>query len=261
MKISAIVVGRNESKKLKECLKSLSFCDEILYADLDSIDNSIEIALDFSCRIFNYKEYGPSCEYTQAELIRLVKNDWVILLDPDEVITEQLKFEIVEKLPVISLDSQVGDVYVPWQFYFGNKKLKGTVWGYNKSKGILVNKNRYEILPITHYGRRLKKGYKSFYLSNNGANLLNHFWMDDLQSFISKHRKYLKDEGHDRYVTGNRISIIGIIFNFFYQFYRCFFITKGYKDGFTGFFLSLFWMWYITNSNISLYFVTIKSEK
>jgi glycosyltransferase involved in cell wall biosynthesis len=261
MKISAIVVGRNESNKLKECLKSLSFCDEILYADLDSSDNSIEIASDFSCRIFNYKEYGPSCEYTQAKLIRLVENEWVILLDPDEVISEQLKFEIIEKLPAISLDFQVGDVYVPWQFHFGKKKLKGTVWGYNKSKGIIVNKNRYEILPITHYGRRLKKGYKSFHLSNNGSNLLNHFWMDDLQNFISKHRKYLKDEGHDRYANGERMSIIGIIYNFFYQFFRCFFITKGYKDGFTGFFLSLFWVWYITNSNLSLYLVTIKSKK
>jgi glycosyltransferase involved in cell wall biosynthesis len=89
MKMSAIVVGRNESIKLKECLKSLSFCDEILYADLDSSDNSIEIASDFRCRIFNYKEYGPAGEYTQAELIKLVENEWVILLDPDEVITEQ----------------------------------------------------------------------------------------------------------------------------------------------------------------------------
>ncbi|RKS13321.1 hypothetical protein [Flavobacterium sp. 120] len=261
MKISAIVVGRNESHKLKECLNSLSFCEEVLYADLDSRDNSVEVAMSFGCQVFNYKKFGPSCEYTQAELIRLVENEWVILLDPDEVITEQLKFDILEKLPSISLDPQVGDVYVPWQFYFGKKKLKGTVWGYNKSKGIIVNKNRYEILPITHYGRKLKKGYKSFYLSNNGANLLNHFWMDDLQSFISKHRKYLKDEGQDRYVTGERISIIGIVYNFFYQFFRCFFITKGYKDGFTGFFLSLFWMWYITNSNISLYFVTIKNKK
>jgi len=261
MKISAIVVGKNEGNKLKECLRSLSFCDEILYADLDSSDHSIQVASDFNCRIFNYKEYGPSCEYTQKDLIELVNNEWVILLDPDEVITENLREMIINELPLISQDEKVGDIYVPWQFYFGKKKLKGTVWGYNKSKGIIVNKNKYEILPITHYGRRLRKGYTSHHLINTGFNLLNHFWMDDMRNFIAKHQKYLKDEGNDRYIKGDRISAVGIVYNFFYQFIRCFFITKGYKDGLIGFLLSLFWVWYITNSNISLYLVTIKNKK
>lgn len=260
MKISAMVVGRNEGYKLKDCLKSLSFCDEILYADLDSSDNSVEIASDFNCRIFNYKKFGPSCEYTQVDLIKVVNNEWVIMLDPDEVITENLRDEILNKLPVISQDDKVGDIYVPWQYYFGKKKLRGTVWGYKKEKGILINKNKYEIFPITHYGRRVKEGYKSYHLKNTGFNLLNHYWMDDMKSFIEKHRKYLKDEGRDRYEKGDRISIFGIVGHIFYQFIRCFFITRGYKDGFTGFFLSIFWVWYMTNSNISLYLVTIKNK-
>ena len=250
-----MVVGRNEGYKLKDCLRSLSFCDEILYADLDSADNSVEIASSFNCRIFNYKTFGPAGEYTQAELIKLVKNDWVIHLDPDEVITENLKEEIISKLPIISQDDNIGVVYVPWQYYFGKKRLKGTVWGYKKEKGILINKNKYEILPITHYGRRLKDGYKSYHLMNNGSNLLNHYWMDDMQNFIKKHRKYLKDEGRDRYEKGDRITVFGIVGRVFYQFIKSYLLTRGYKDGFTGLFLSLFWVWYTTNSNISLFLI------
>lgn len=261
MKISALVVGRNEANKLSNCLHSLSFCDEILYGDLDSSDNSIQIAEQFNCRIFSYKKFGPSCEYTQADLINHVKNDWVIMVDPDEVVDPALIRDIKKTLLNLDSDETIGDIYVPWQFYFGNKKLKGTVWGYKKKKGVVVNRNRYEILPITHYGRRLKDGYKSYFIEPNGDNVLHHYWMDDTKSFIAKHKKYLKDEGIDRYNTGQRISIAGVLYNVFYQFIYCFIIAKGYKDGFTGIFLSLFWTWYSFRSNLSLYLVTKRMEK
>ncbi|BAV10199.1 Glycosyltransferase involved in cell wall bisynthesis [Filimonas lacunae] len=253
IKISAMVVGRNESKKLDKCFLSLVFCDEILYADLDSTDNSIAIARSYNCRIFEYKTFGPSCEYTQTDLIKQVKNDWVIMLDPDEELSHELIQQLTQCLPEINNHDTIGDVYVPWQFYFSNKKLKGTVWGHNKEKGILINRNRYEILPITHLGRRLLPGYTSLHLNATGKNVLHHYWMDDIPSFLKKHAKYLKDDGRDRYTMGQRISMAGVLYNVFYQFVLCYFIQKGYKDGWRGVFLSFFWTYYSTRSNISLY--------
>lgn len=258
--ISAIVVGRNESKKLENCLASLSFCEEILYADLNSDDNSIAVAEKYSCKIFRYKTFGPSCEHTQCILINEVKNNWVIMLDPDEVIDISLANQIKSELPNISNDSFIGDIHVPWQFYFGKKKLKGTVWGYNKVKGILVHKEKYEILPITHYGRRLKAGYKSFNIDKNDHNVLHHYWMDNINAFIKKHQKYLKDEGADRYNIGMRISVFQIFYQIFAQFYICFFKAKGYKDGILGLGLSLFWTYYCTIANCSLYRIIMKNK-
>lgn len=260
IKISAIIAGRNEGVKLERCLQSLFFCDEILYGDLDSSDNSIDVAQKFSCKIFKYKTFGPAGEYTQSDLIKLVSNDWVILMDPDEVIDPILRDQIETTIISLSNNAEIGDIYVPWQFYFGKKKLKGTVWGFKKNKGIVVNKNRYEILPITHYGKRLKPGFKSFFIEPNGKNVLHHYWMDDFKSFVAKHKRYLKDEGIDRYNIGQRISFLGIVYNFFYSFFYCFIIAKGYKDGFTGLFLSFYWTWYSTTANISLYKIILKSN-
>ena len=183
------------------------------------------------------------------------------MVDPDEVVDVMLMKAIQDALLHLEPNDAVGDVYVPWQFYFGKKRLKGTIWGYNKTKGIVINKNRYEILPITHYGRRLKKGFKSYYIKPTGDNVLHHYWMEDISSFIAKHKKYLKDEGSDRYNVGQRISIGGISYNVFHQFIYCFIIAKGYKDGFVGLFLSFFWTWYSFKSNLSLYRVTRKLGK
>jgi glycosyltransferase involved in cell wall biosynthesis len=260
IKISAIVVGRNESAKLAACLNSLGFCDEIFYADLDSKDNSISVAKTFDCRIFEYKTFGPSCEYTQSELINVVKNDWVIMLDPDEVMTDPLIEQVRTLLPEIALDEEIGAVYVPWQFYFGKKRLSGTVWGYRNEKAILVNRVKYEILPVTHYGRQLRPGFKGYHLESNGRNVLDHFWMDDFKAFVAKHRKYLKDEGNDRFNLGERMSIKGILYSLLAQFYICYFRKDGYKDGLTGLFLSFFWVWYTTSANISLFKLTVKAK-
>lgn len=260
IKVSAIVVGRNESSKLAACLNSLRFCDEILYADLDSGDNSIDIAKKFKCRIFEYKTFGPSCEYTQSELINVVNNDWILILDPDEVMTTTLENELKGLLPQIDGESNIGAVFVPWQFYFGRKRLTGTVWGYKNQKAILFNRHRFEIRPVTHFGRQLKPGFSGYHLESNGENVLNHFWMDDFHAFLAKHRKYLKDEGKDRYNLGERISFFGILYRTLAEFYRCYFRRDGYKDGFTGLFLSFFWTWYTTSSNISLYKIAWKAK-
>jgi hypothetical protein len=255
-----MVVGRNEGDKLEACLRSLQFCDEVLYADLSSSDNSVEIAKKYNCKIYEFKTFGPAGEYTHAELIKYVKNDWVIAIDPDEVIADSLSKEIIALLPQINLDPEIGSISVPWQFYFGKKRLKGTVWGYDKFKDILGNKTRYEYLPITHYGRRLKPGFINHSVVNKRDNVLHHFWMSNFKAFVAKHKKYLKDEGRDRYNLGQRVSILHIIGSSVYQFFYCFIGKRGYKDGFIGFFLSLFWMWYTTSSNISLFLLTRKSK-
>lgn len=257
MNISAIICGRNEATKLINCLESLEFCDEIIYGDLNSSDNSVEIASKYNAKIYEFIKFGPAGEYTQSELIKKVKNDWVLLMDPDEVVDPILAKDIQKTLKEIQFDNEIGDIYVPWQFYFGGIKLRGTVWGFNKFKGIVVNKNRYEILPITHYGKRLKPGFKSYYLENNKDNLLHHFWMDDWNKFIDKHKRYLIDEGQDRYDLGERISFFSLIFNVPFQFYICFIRRKGYLDGWIGFRLSLFWVWYNSSSNLSLFLIQL----
>jgi hypothetical protein len=260
IKVSAMVVGRNEANKLDACLKSLSFCDEILYGDLNSSDNSISIASKHNCKIFEFKTFGPAGEYTHSELIKYISNDWVIFIDPDEVIDNALAIELQCLLPVIDNDQKIGSVSVPWQFYFGKLRLKGTVWGYNKFKEVIANKKKFDFFPITHYGRRLKPGFQTYTVINTSNNVLHHYWMDDIKSFIKKHKKYLKDEGKDKYNLGQRTSIIRILLSFFYQFFFCFIMKKGYRDGFVGFFLSVFWTWYTTSSYISLYQTTLKAK-
>ncbi|MGX5688838.1 hypothetical protein [Arcticibacter tournemirensis] len=258
IKVSAIVVGRNEGAKLHNCFASLQWCDEILYADLNSRDKSLEIAEAFGCSIYQYSVFGPAGEYTQSKLMDKVRNEWVLLLDPDEVLSDSLIKDINVTLKVVAKDFQIGSIELPWQFYFGRHRLLGTVWGGEKYKEILVHRNRFDVLPITHYGRRRKAGFEKYTIRRMGENIIHHYWMDDISSFISKHHKYLRDEGRDRYNRGERVNLLKIILCIPYQFLYSYIKMRGYKDGFIGLFLSIFWAYYIFRCYTSLYSIARK---
>ena len=183
-----MVVGYNESKLLNSCFTSLSFCDEIIYTDLGSSDNSLEIAASFTNKIYKRNKV-PSGEYIQAEIGNYTINNWVIFIDPDETVDKILQQQIINEFHKIIINPNIGSVTVPWLFYFKKYKLIGTIWGGNNKKCLLVNKNKFDFLPITHYGRKLRIGFSDHEILLNewGTNLLHHYWMTSYSIFLKKH--------------------------------------------------------------------------
>ena len=96
LNISAIVVGYNEANLLGSCLNSISFCDEILYFDLGSTDDSIKIAKTSHATIINHEKV-PGCEWIHSKYYQSTKHDWVLIIDPDEIINDLLINEELRK--------------------------------------------------------------------------------------------------------------------------------------------------------------------
>jgi hypothetical protein len=89
-------------------------------------------------------------------------------------------------------------------------------------------------------------------LSNGNNNLLHHYWMNSYKDFISKHSRYLKNEGKDQYNLGRRVSQKEALLKPVISFKECFVNKKGYKDGAVGLFLSFFWAYYSTKIAIDI---------
>jgi len=256
-----MVVGYNEAKFLEACLSSLWFCEEILYIDLNSTDSSIEIASKYADQIF-VRPLAPSGEYIQAQVVQFTKNEWVIFIDPDEKIDISLANQLISNFSNWQNNALLGGVYVPWQFYFKKYKLKGTRWGWNSNKIMLVNKFRFDFKPRTHYGRSLRPSFHEDYISFDGlSNVLHHYWMDSWSIFIGKHMRYLRNEGVDRYNQG-KISrgFLNLIITPFKEFAISFFFMRGYRDGLIGFCLSCFWAFYETYAETALFIISKKGD-
>ena len=97
MKISAAIVIHNEGPILRQYFEHLKYyVDDFIVADQNSTDNSIEICKEYGARVFKTKHWGYS-EPDKEFIAKQAKNDWVIVLDPDERFTT----EFLENLPKI----------------------------------------------------------------------------------------------------------------------------------------------------------------
>lgn len=94
--ITSVVITKNEEKMLEECLKSITWCDEIIIIDSHSTDKTIEIAKKYTNKIFNI-ETGDFSDRRNLGLSKASGN-WILYIDADERVDNNLKNEISEIL-------------------------------------------------------------------------------------------------------------------------------------------------------------------
>jgi hypothetical protein len=249
--ISAIVVGYNEGHLLSNCFDGISFCDEILYFDLGSVDDSIEIAKKHNVTIIRHEKVSI-VEIIHAKYYEKTKNKWVLITDPDEVISQYLKSEIHE-LFSSEISGEIGAIVAPLIYFFKKHRLNGTNWGGVNSRVLLIHNERFRFSNSVHFGRKLKEGFSTKTIEFTEKNFIYHFWMQSYNMLYEKHKRYLQHEGEARFLSGHRTQIKSIISSPFVSFLDSFYFKKGYRDGFIGLFLSLFWSWYQTRALIELY--------
>lgn len=91
-KISAVIIAKNEQNMIEDALESLSFCDEIIVIDNNSIDKTSEVSQKLGAKVYETNTNN----FSDLRNLGLQKseNDWVLYLDADERIDETLKKEI-----------------------------------------------------------------------------------------------------------------------------------------------------------------------
>src|SRR3989338_2135355 len=92
MKLSVIVITKNAAGKIKDCLESLKFADEIIVVDSGSTDKTKELALKTGARVFEVENIGYS--HGRNLGAQKAKGEWLLYVDSDERVTENLQKEI-----------------------------------------------------------------------------------------------------------------------------------------------------------------------
>jgi glycosyltransferase involved in cell wall biosynthesis len=248
--ITSIVASLNEGHILADCLSSVAFTDEVLVVNLESTDNTVEIATAANATIIDHKRV-PVVEIIHTEMSKKSKNDWLLLTDPDERIGESLADDLRKELPTYNKE-KIGVVYAPMQYYFKKKRLRGGVWGGIKQHQLLANRQRAVFSPNVHNGVKLRDGYVLHHMQYHNDNVIHHYWMSSYRQLFEKHNRYIKAEGKARYDNGVRYSTKLAIKTPLTNLYDAYIREKGYKDGLTGFFLACFWAWYNSLSIQSL---------
>ncbi|MCG2598966.1 MAG: glycosyltransferase family 2 protein, partial [Achromobacter sp.] len=93
MKLSVIVITKNEAANIADCLKSVAFADELIVVDSGSTDGTVELARALGARVevtADWPGFGPQ----KNRALDLATGDWVLSIDADERVTPELAREI-----------------------------------------------------------------------------------------------------------------------------------------------------------------------
>jgi glycosyltransferase involved in cell wall biosynthesis len=93
--LSVVIITYNEERNIGRCIRSVkSFADEIVVLDSFSTDNTVAIALELGAVVTRQTFYGYISQKNKA--IQLASHDYVLSLDADEAVSEQLAASILD---------------------------------------------------------------------------------------------------------------------------------------------------------------------
>ena len=202
MKISVIITTFNEAENIQGVLQSVDWVDEIIVVDSLSTDSTIELAKDFPTKILQRKYSGPADQKNWA--IPQASHEWVLILDADERVTNELKNEIVTLLQ----QSPAKDAYwIPRQSFFMGKKVRYSGWQSDAViRLIKKEKCRYENVQV--HEEISTKNIQVGRLKNK----LEHYTYKDIDHFLAKMQRYSVWSAQDHFAKTPRVTFYHLYF-------------------------------------------------
>ncbi len=97
MRLSVVIITKNEAANLRECLAGLGFADEVVVLDNASTDGTADLARELGALVTDapgWPGFGPQ----KNRALALARGDWVLSLDADERVTPELAQQIVRAM-------------------------------------------------------------------------------------------------------------------------------------------------------------------
>lgn len=116
-KISVIIPAFNSSELIGDAIKSVLWADEILVVDSFSTDETVKIAKDLGARVIQHEYIYSAKQKNWA--IPQATHDWILLLDTDETVTEELSQNILRLLASKDMDRCDGYGIARKHYFFG----------------------------------------------------------------------------------------------------------------------------------------------
>jgi glycosyltransferase involved in cell wall biosynthesis len=230
-KISAVIITFNEEKNIERCLLSVKeIADEIIIVDSFSTDKTEEICNKYPVKFIKHRFEGYIEQKNWA--IQQATYDYILSLDADEEISEELKKSIKEIKNNWSYD---GYIFNRLTNYCGNW-IRHTSW-YPSPKLRLFDRKKGQWDGLNPHDKFVMD--KNSKVKHVKGNLLHYsyYGIKDQINQINKFTDILANSYHQKGLIPN--TLWHIFFHPLWRFCRDYFIKLGFLDGFYGLVLSV----------------------
>ena len=222
--LSAILITKNESSNLEDCLNSIKdLVDEIVIVDSLSQDDTILIANRFGAVVKQTQDW-PGFGPQKNRALDLATKDWVLSIDADERLTPELIAEIKS-----ALQSPLVNCFAfPRSSFYCGRFMKHSGW-YPDYVDRLFKRGTARFSDHLVHERLLPDGQVSRLKSP-----LLHFSYRSFEQVISKVNSYSTAGAEQAFAAGKSSSLLSAVGHGFWAFFRTFVIRRGFLDGSYG---------------------------
>lgn len=226
-KISATIITLNEEDKIRQCLESLQdVADEIVVVDSLSTDNTKSICEEFGVRFIEQKWLGYSEQKNLANDI--ASHDWILSIDADEVLSDDLKKSIL-KIKDFDTDDDIVFSFNRLNNYCG-KWIHHS--GFYPDKKIRIwNRKIGKWEGIVHEVIKFSTKVKEVHLKGD----LLHYSYAKPEDFEKQVFKFAELRAQHYFDKGKKCASLLKIISPIYFFIQHYFFRLGFLDGKEGF--------------------------
>ncbi len=228
--LTVVIITKNEESRIRPCLESVAWADEIIVLDDESADNTCQIAAEFGAKVIKrrmdvegrHRNFG----YAQA------RNDWVLSLDADERVTPGLRDEIVE---LFKNGFSTTGYNIPRRNYIGDYWVRYGGW-YPSAQMKLFKKDKFKWEEVDVHPRAFLTDGAAVCLKND----IIHYSYRDFSDFLAKLNKQTSWEAK-KWVDDKRpMGLFKALWRAIDRFYRTYHSKQAKRDGFVGFVVAFF---------------------
>ncbi len=229
MRLSVVVITRNEQLNIEPCLRSVEFADELVVVDNTSSDQTADLARQLGAMVAvtpDWPGFGPQ----KNRALDLATGDWVLSLDADERVTPELRQEI---LTVIT-SADAADCYsIPRSSWFCGRFIRHSGWTPDYVDRLFKRGSARFSDDLVHE-RLVHRGQ-----SQPLKNALLHYSHRSFSDVLTKIDRYSTASAQQAWGRGKRSSVWGAVGHGLWAFVRTYVFKAGFLDGGHGLALAI----------------------
>lgn len=248
--ISVIVITRNESANIEECLRSASsFSSDIVVVDAESSDDTAAKARNLGARVIvkPWEGYAAAKQFALEQ----TKHDWVLWLDADERVMPELAREI----PAVIAAAPVHAAFtVARRAYFLGRWIRHSGWYPGRVARLFHKQHARFNNAAVHEGLEIDGSVGTL------QHDLLHYTDPNLYHYLSKFNRYTTLATEGLVQNGKRSSFADLLIRPWWLFVRMYILRRGFLDGVQGLLLALFSSAYVFTKYAKLRERTVRRE-
>lgn len=228
-RLSVITLTMNEVGNIGKCLESVRWADEIIVVDSGSTDGTLDIARQYTGKVFTieWPGYGAARNFALSQ----TTGNWVLWLDADERVTPELGEEIRGLLS--SGSTGVAGYAIGRRAYFLGRWIRHCGWYPSRVVRLFQRESGRFTESRVHERLRLEGPAKET------RNDLLHFTDPTLHHYVAKFNRYTTLGAEDLHAAGRRFRYVDLFVRPPIHFFKMYILRRGFLDGIEGFLLSV----------------------